>query len=660
VNAPQLKPKINYCVIVDDANRAIDEVIRDAHGGAVAVDIETAPIPEEVVRLDCLRRRLAVAKGELAAWKKTGAPSSQIAAKKGEITALAAQAACADQAALDPHRAHIRLLQLYGGGRRVAVIDLFRTGTAILQRLSDMVLVAHNAAFDFSFLEYHGIAPAEMHCTMQACRLTLGEHQTALANASATYLDIELEKISQSSDWSAEHLTLAQIEYAARDAVVCWHIFNRVMPALGAQEPAYEIQMTAIPAVMRMQLRGFRLDTAAHHKLIEDLRDERFAIMAEYAKVCIDCGHLALAGTPVPATPAKKTDLLQTLLTKAELDGWARTEKSGALSTKRSDLRRAAHYPPIAALSKLAAIDKLLTSFGDRLAAKVSPVTGRVHASYKVAGTASGRASCSAPNLQQMPRDKRFRARFVAGPGNVLIVADYSSMELRAAANLSGDLAMTAAFERGDDLHRITAAKMTGKTPDDVTDEERSAAKRVNFGAAYGMGVSGLVKSVWDAYGMVLSQAEATLWLDAFASTFPIFARWRREHADRCEEHRCIVIGKNAAKGFGRFYPLSRLPFGKSPYTVSCNLPIQGACADASMLALAAIDDLLFDHGIYGGPVAWLHDEIVLEVPAEHAVRAAELLTKAMTDAFAETFPGAPLRDLVKAHIGADWAAAKS
>ena len=95
------------------------------------------------------------------------------------------------------------------------------------------------------------------------------------------------------------------------------------------------------------------------------------------------------------------------------------------------------------------------------------------------------------------------------------------------------------------------------------------------------------------------------------------------------------------------------------PTRVSCNLPVQGACADASMLALAAIDELLFEHGINGGPVAWLHDEIVLEVPTEHAVKAAELLVKAMLDAFAETFPGAPLNGLVEANSGLNWAAAK-
>ncbi len=98
---------------------------------------------------------------------------------------------------------------------------------------------------------------------------------------------------------------------------------------------------------------------------------------------------------------------------------------------------------------------------------------------------------------------------------------------------------------------------------------------------------------------------------------------------------------------------------GKSFYTRSCNLPIQGACADAAMLALAAIDRMLFEEGIEGGPVAWVHDEILIEVAKADAERASVLLIKAMTDAFAETFPGAPLNGLVEAHIGMNWADAK-
>ena len=240
----------------------------------------------------------------------------------------------------------------------------------------------------------------------------------------------------------------------------------------------------------------------------------------------------------------------------------SRTSKSGKLSTKKSELRRAAHYPPIAGLSAVAVLDKQITSFGITLATHVSPVTGRIHAHYSVAGTNSGRASCSSPNLQQIPRDKRFRALFIAAPGNMLVAADFSSMELRAAAEISGDAAMRAAFARGDDLHRLTAATVTGKKPEEVTAEERSSAKRVNFGAAYGMGPDGLVKSAWDGYGLALSRAEAERWLAGFAKTYPTFARWRRDHADKCETERKIVIGRDAAEGTGRVFELAWLQAG--------------------------------------------------------------------------------------------------
>jgi DNA polymerase-1 len=219
---------------------------------------------------------------------------------------------------------------------------------------------------------------------------------------------------------------------------------------------------------------------------------------------------------------------------------------------------------------------------------------------------------------------------------------------------------MTEAFEKGLDLHRITAARIAGKAPEEVTDEERQHAKPVNFGACYGLGAGGLVQSAWENYGIVITENEAARWLEAFANAYPRFARWRREHAQRCEARRRIVIGRDAAKGIGRLYPLSRLPAGKSAYTRACNLPVQGACADASMLALAAIDRALFEEGVEGGPVAWLHDEIVLEVPAEDADRAAELLRRAMIDAFAETFPGAPVNGLVEPHVGMSWGEAKS
>ena len=397
-------------------------------------------------------------------------------------------------------------------------------------------------------------------------------------------------------------------------SMLLWHgeSPSKVLPYLHVQRAAYEIQMRAVPAVMRMEMRGVKLDVDAHAQLIDALHRERIEGGEQFVEACRQCG---LPATLAPSTPNGKAAFLERLLTSEELARWKRTDKSGALSTKRSELLRAGHYPPVLSLVNIIRIDKLLSSFGVTLAVLVSPVTARIHAHYQVAAAATGRATCSGPNLQQIPRPIRFRKLFISEPGNVLVVADYSAMELRAAAHISGDSAMTEAFEQGLDLHKITAARMTGKTPEEVTDEERRGAKAVNFGAAYGIGAAALVQSAWDSYELVLDVYDAKRWLAAFAQSFPTFARWRAENYERCSAARRIVIGRDAAQGVGRVFPFSRLPPGNNGYTRCCNLPIQGACADASMLALAYVDDRLFEADIDGGPVAWLHDEIVLEVP---------------------------------------------
>ena len=658
-----LQVKVIYCMTAAEAHRLVDVVVADARSGLIAIDIETAPTAEQLEQLRTLLLDRAKAEGALWGMRQAKAPIAQIAARAAALKVLNAKVGYAETAGLDPHRAAIRLVQLYGGGDRVAVIDLLRLGEryakSFLHRLECRRLVAHNAAFELAFLAHNGIEPSEMHCTMQAARLLDGPGGTKLAEVAERRLGVTIEKTLQTSDWSAPHLTLAQLEYAAADAVVTWHLAGNVLPRLAETAPAYAIQLASLPAAVRMELRGFCLDVAGYEHLLAQLETEYETAKADYLAACRDIGRADLAARGVPQTPAEKIALLEALLSSEELAAWVRTPKAGSLSTRRPELRRAAHYPPIAALSRLGVLAKQLTTFGPTLAAKVSPVTRRIHAHYGIAATTSGRATCSQPNLQQIPRDKRFRALFAAATSYRLVVADYSSMELRAAAEISGDARMREAFARGLDLHKLTATKAIGKAVDDVTEEERNAAKGVNFGAAYGMGASGLMKKTWEDYSVVLSLAEATAWLDGFAAEYPTFSRWCREHAGCCVERGRIVIGKDATSGQGRIYRLSWLPPGKSAYTRACNLPIQGVCADISMLALAAIDQALFEAGIEGGPVAWLHDEIVLEVPEADAERAADLLQKAMTDAFAETFPGAPLRDLVKAHIGADWAAAK-
>ena len=657
-------PPVAYCVTADEAASAVEAVMRDARGRSIGLDIETAAHPAERARLKALTLSLEAAKGKLAALKKAKVPAADIQAAAKQTKALEACRKMAGQAALDPHRSSIRLVQLYGGGDKVYVVDIGRAGQDALRLLDGLNIVAHNAQFELKHLEHAGVELGEIHCTMQAARLLLGERRMSLADACADYLDVVLDKAEQAGDWNAPGLTRSQLEYAAADAVAVFRLALKILPTLGVQRGAYQIQLSAVPAVARMELRGFRLDVAAHSRLVEDLECRVHEAETAYVDTCRVNGRDDLADAGLPKTPREKERLLETLLPQDELDAWERTPRNGALSTKRTELQRAApDYPPIAALIEVVKLAKLAEDFGPTLAARVSKVTGRVHASYQVAGANTGRATCRQPNLQQIPRSSEradFRALFVPEPGNMLVVADYSSMELRAAAAISGDRTMTEAFRRGDDLHKITAARVSGKRPQDVTKAERQAAKATNFGSIYGIGPYKLTLSAWAGYAVRLSIAEARAQLRAFEASYPGFVRWRNDHYERCVDRRCIVIGRDAARGVGRLFPQSRLRQGRSFYTAAANLPVQGACADVAMLALAYVDERLFEAGIDGGPVGWLHDEIVLEVADEDADYAAAILEQAMVDAFVETFPGAPLNGLVEPHIGPNWGEAKS
>ena len=465
-----------------------------------------------LTRLKTSRQRAALQAGRTAATLEVvETAAADLAEAKAQKTALTKAAEHAARAGLDPHRSKISLVQIYAGGGRVAVIDMRRVAVAVLAPLWEQLLVAHNAAFELGHLAAHGIEPIEMHCTLQAVRLLNGPDATPLASACATYFGIELPKDLQTSDWSAEHLTLPQIQYAASDAVVTWHLAETIFPLLGQRESAYAIQMSAMPAVVRMQLRGVLLDTVAHTALVAALQAKRTELAAVYCEECRKIGRtdLALEGVPgsIPAIEA----LLGTLLSEQERNGWPRTQKTGKLSAKRVDLASAADaYPQLKALVDLGRIDTQLNTFGTGLAAQVSPVTGRIHAAYKIAGAVSGRTSCKQPNMQQIPDEQRipglpsFRTLFVAKPGCTLIVADWASMEMRAAAYISGDATMTRAFERGEDLHRLTAATMLRVDPKNVTVEQRKHAKPVNFGRLYGQGAAGLTEAARSNYGIIL------------------------------------------------------------------------------------------------------------------------------------------------------------
>jgi DNA polymerase-1 len=496
-------PIVTYCVTAKQAKAALQEMLDDADGRLLGLDIETTASPAEAARLKSIELRQAALKGELKAARKAKAPASEIAAIEAEQKLLKAQIKFGRTAALDPSRARTRLVQAYGGGRRVAVIDLFRTGPGVLRLLGGLDIVAHNAAFEVAHLEHAGVGLGATHCSMQMARLTLGERSMSLADAVKAHLGVELDKTEQVGDWSTPDLSLTQIEYAALDAVMAFRLAERILPVLGPQTPAYEIQAGCTPAVARMRSRGVHLDLEAHAMLMGALKAQRVEVCAAYKQACIDRGLIELAAKE-PTTPALKRAALEAILTGNQLLRWRRTKKTGLLSTARSDLNRAVAYPPIKALTALSKLDKLLSAFGPTLVALVSPATGRIHANYRVAADTTGRASCSYPNIQQVPRTDEitgidFRALFTAAEGCKLVGGDYAYHEMRAAAAISGDQRMTEVFINGEDPHLVTACGMLGKRPEDMTKDERKAARQsakpINFGVIYGCGAGGLAVS---------------------------------------------------------------------------------------------------------------------------------------------------------------------
>jgi DNA polymerase I len=609
--------RVVYATTENAASSAIRQVLSDANYGPIGLDVETYVPPGMALPPEL----------------KLSRHGARLVKPKDEKTAL------------DPHRAEVRLLQIYGGGATCAVLDMQRVPWETLEPLWNSQLVIHNSAFELGFFRALNIFPKSVECTMQAAGLMLGVHRRALAKAVREYLGWQMPKGLQTSDWGSSELSPDQLDYAALDAVAAlflWGKLERELKSCGRWD-VYLTQRNSIPAAVEMKLSGLSVDTKALDVLIRTWSDELARARADWER---------MTGSPPPGTPNEIRAWLEGNLPVDELDAWPRTEKSALLKTTASALELAGHIPALHPLLAIKHVETLLSSFGSSLRAKVNPLTGRVHASYNVASTKSGRWSCNAPNLQNSPGERLapgFRAIFRASEGRVLIGADYSQMELRAAAEISGDLALRKIYEDGLDLHKITAAAMADIDPNAVSNAQRSRAKPVNFGSIYGMGPAGLAAAAWNGYRIELTLREAKNALRAFFRNFPTLKRWMGLHADLCQERRRITIGA------GRVFENGWEPEGIR-YTQCCNLPVQGTCADVMMGAVSGVYQRLHTEKVNAIMVAQIHDELILEADAQDAEAVSALLAAEMTAAFSATFPDAPISNLVDVHLGQSWA----
>jgi DNA polymerase-1 len=546
------------------------------------------------------------------------------------------------RAGLDPHLSRIRLVQFFDGATDVWVFDLDRVRLDQLKVLMDRPMVAHNAQFELIHLRHAGLVPRRIGCTMLQANVLEGGLRS-LADRVATVFGWHIDKRLQTSDWSADELTPEQIAYAALDAVLAARLSDTQSAELrrrGMLE-AYRLCRDALGCVSRLELAGIAFDTEAHAELVQAWRAD--AALLEHRLT-------DLLGADVRPTSGKQiSDWLSAHLDAGTLAAWPRT-RTGQLRTNAETLARHPEHPVVGPLSAYRDLASRLAAFGAGFAEHVHPVTGRIHAHFRLGATASGRMACFDPNLQNIPRDRDFRALFVAPPGRRLVVADYAQIELRVAALLSGDGWMLRAYERGEDVHRATAAAITGKAAEDVIAEERQAAKAANFGLLYGQGARGLAAYARSGYGVHMSVDEATAAREAFFAAYPQLASWQRRTSSRAERDMRVVTPA------GRVFDFRRARGGYS-YTEALNIPVQGGAAEVMMAALARVEREL--EGLDAFPVNVVHDELVVECSDRDADDVRTAVETAMVEGMLAIFPEAPTRDLVEIGSGRNWAQAK-
>lgn len=543
------------------------------------------------------------------------------------------------QAGLEPHLSRIRLVQLYGGGDEVFVIDVNSTGVGCLAGLKDIKLCAHNAMFEMKHLHHARVDLPHIDCTMLQHN-ALENNRPSLADLSISYLGCPLDKGNQTSDWGAAELSRAQLEYAALDALLAFRLFGRFDSEIleRNRKRLYSLLQQAQFPIALMVYEGVKLNTTQHKTLFEEVKRE-LALAKEEVSV-------AFGEKFNPNSAQQVEEWLRNNLDPSELKTWPQTQ-ANRLKTDHSALSRIPQNPSLGLLLKYKKYQKLSSAFGTNLLAHCNPRTGRIHPDFMIGGAVTGRMSCSKPNLQNLPRNAEFRSLFDAPEGRLIVCADYSQMETRVAAELSRDTKMCEIYSNGDDLHTRTAMAITGKPREAITKPERQAAKAANFGLLFGQGVNGFRIYAQNSYGVGLSFEEAKRMRNSFLQEYSTLHAWQQASIAEASRTRvCRTVT-------GRHRALT----DKDYYTGSLNFPVQGAAAEVLYSTLGRLPQAL--SGLDAKIVNCVHDEILLEASAAHASAAKEALETAMTLGFRAIFPEAPTSGLVDARVASNWAEAK-
>lgn len=475
--------------------------------------------------------------------------------------------------------------------------------------------LGQHGKYDLHVMRRHGIALAGYSddTLLESFVLNSGSARHDMDSLAKRYLGYDTVKYEDVCGKGAKQIPFAQISlddatrYAAEDADITLRLHQVLGPRLAAEpglEQVYrDIEMPLVEVLARIEANGVCVDAAELRRQSADLSKRMLAAQQKATE---------LAGRSFNLDSPKQLQAL--LFDELKLPAVVKTPK-GQPSTNEEALEAIAdqHELPRVIL-EYRGLTKLRSTYTDKLPEMIHPQSGRVHTSYHQAGAATGRLSSSDPNLQNIPirteDGRRIRRAFVAPAGRKLIACDYSQIELRIMAHLSGDPGLVGAFESGADVHRATAAEVFGRTIDTVSADERRAAKAINFGLMYGMSAFGLARQLG------IGRGEAQDYIALYFSRYPGVRDFMETTRQQARDKGYVETV------FGRRLYLDFINAGSQGQRAGAeraaiNAPMQGTAADIIKRAMVSVDGWIADHAQRALMILQVHDELVFEADAD-------------------------------------------
>ena len=577
----------------------------------------------------------------------------------------AAAIACVDTetTSLDPMSAQLVGISLASAPGEAAYIPLTHRYAGVpeqlptakvLERLrpwltsADALKVGQNAKYDRHVFANHGIdVKGVAHDTLLESYVIESNQRHDMDALATRYLGTSgLLQYADVAGKGAGQIPFDQVDikratdYSAEDADVTLQLHGALYPRLAKDAKLKriydEIEIPVAGVLLTMERNGVLIDAALlatqGHELGQKMMDlERRA-------------H-ELAGGPFNLGSPKQ--LCEILFDRLKLKVVKKTP-SGSPSTDEEVLEKLAEDHPICkALLEHRGLSKLKSTYTDKLPRMVNPKTGRVHTNYAQAVAVTGRLSSTDPNLQNIPvrtvEGRRIREAFIAPPGSKIVSADYSQIELRIMAHLSGDKSLVEAFSRGEDVHRHTASEVFDTPREEVTSEQRRYAKVINFGLIYGMSAFGL------AQNLAIERAAAASYMDKYFARYPGVAQYMERTRNEAREQGYVETA------FGRRLWLpdirsSNMARRQGAERQAINAPMQGTAADLIKMAMIAVQAWIEREKLAAKLIMQVHDELVLEVPDAELERVKGGVEKLMTGVATLDVPL-----VVEAGVGVNW-----